>query len=286
MRTIPYKLSLIIVLVLFIITACQDACVDIDDYSSEIVVDGWIENGEAAKVLLTLSSPYFGKVDSASLRDYVLTRAKVTLTSSTEEEILTLGKNEDFFPPYYYRSVQIKGEVGEAYALKVEYGGRVVQAETSIPEPSILDSIYYCKLEGNDTLGYLKTIFTDGASTKDYYRTMTKIKGEDNNYIPTYLPDFSDTYFNGQTVEKSFYKGNKSTLDKEDELYFNVGDTISFKFCKVDKVSYDFWRTLHREFVNAGSPFATTHSLVESNVSNGLGIWCGYGVSKYRIIAQ
>ena len=56
----------------------------------KIVIDGWIDGGQYAKVLLTRNSPYFSSIDSASLRDLVLTAAKVTLTDGDKTEILIL----------------------------------------------------------------------------------------------------------------------------------------------------------------------------------------------------
>jgi hypothetical protein len=274
------------VLMVLILSACVKSGFEIDNYQSEIVVDGWIEQGQYCQVFLTLSVPYFSDVDSLSIRDYALTKARVTLSNGVQSEILTLKPNDSYFPPYYYTSTEIKGEAGKIYNLTVEYQGKTAFATTSIPEPVALDSTWFALAEGKDSLGFIWLKFTDNLLVNNYYRTLTQIQGVDVKYIANYLPNFNDTYFNGQKIEVSLYKGNKTTTDKSDEIYYTLGDTILLKFCTVDKASYDFWYSFQKEVINAGNPFASTNARVKSNVSNGLGVWCGYGASYYRIIAQ
>ncbi len=279
------RITIVISLLLFL-AACIEPDYNVENYVSEIVVDGWIEPGKYAQVLLTLSVPYFSDVDSISLRSYALTKAKVTLKSDSKTEVLTLKPNEDYFPPYYYISTEIKGEVGKTYELFVSYQGETAYASTTIPEPVQLDSTWFALDEDKDSLGYVWIKFVDNPEIKNYYRTLTQINGVDSKYIANYLPNFNDEYFNGQKIEVSLYKGNKTTTDKTDEIFYNLGDTILLKFCAIDKSAYDFWYSFQKESLNAGNPFASTNARVKSNVTNGLGIWCGYGSSYYQIIAQ
>lgn len=268
------------------ITACVESDFEFDNYQSEIVVDGWIEPNQYAQVFLTLSVPYFSEVDSVSLRNYALTKAKVTLISDTETEVLTLKPNQDYFPPYFYTSTAIKGEAGKSYQIKVEYLGKTATASTSIPEPVQLDSTWFALEPDKDSLGFIYLKFTDNPNSKDYYRTLTRIKTTDAKYIANYLPNFNDQFFNGQRVEVALYKGNKTTTDKTDEIYYTLGDTISLKFCTIDKAAYDFWYSFQKESMSAGNPFASTNARVASNITNGLGVWCGYGATYYQIIAR
>jgi hypothetical protein len=278
--------TILILIVMLPFAGCVETDFEFDNYQSEIVVDGWIEPAKYAQVFLTLSVPYFSEVDSVSLRNYALTKAKVTLISDTETEILTLKPNQNYFPPYYYTSTQIKGEVGKSYQLRVEYGGKTATATTSIPEPVQLDSTWFALEPGKDSLGFIYLKFTDNPTRNDYYRTLTQIKNTDAKYIANYLPNFNDQYFNGQLVEVALYKGNKTSTDKTDEIYYTLGDTIFLKFCTVDKQAYDFWYSFQKESLSAGNPFASTNARVASNITNGLGVWCGYGASYYQIIAR
>lgn len=268
-----------------LLSACVETNFEVEDYKSEIVIDGWIEQDRYCQVLLTLSAPYFSDIDSVSLREYGLTRAKVTLDNGTRSEILTLKPNSSYFPPYMYESTRIKGEVGKTYTLTVEYSGEVATAETTIPNPVNLDSTWFQLEPNKDSAGFLWVKFTDNPNTKDYYRTLTKIKNVNNKYIPNHLANFNDNYFNGSEIEFSLYKGN-STIDKMDDFYYHLDDTIYLKFTTVDRNSYNFWYTFQKESINTGNPFASSNARVSSNVNNGLGVWCGYGATYYRIICK
>ena len=280
-----YKtIYLLIIIYLSVLPGCSEPNFEVD-YESEIVIDGWIEQGKACQVLLTLSAPYFSDIDSISLLDYALTTAKVTLSDGVNSEILTLKPNSDYFPPYMYISAKMKGEVGQTYTLTVESGGVTAYASTTIPTPVQLDSTWFELDEGQDSLGFVWIKFTDDVNTKNYYRTLTQIKGVNSKYVPNHFPNFNDNYFNGQEIVFSLFKGNE-TITKEDDFYYKTGDTIMLKFTAIDKASYDFWYGYQREIVNAGNPFASTNARVNTNVTNGLGVWCGYGSTYYRIEAK
>ncbi len=266
--------------------SCVEPDLELENYESKIVIDGWIEQGKFAQVLLTLSAPYFSEIDSISLRDYALTRAKVSLSDGERSEVLTLKPNNAYFPPYIYFGTSIKGEIGKTYTLTVEYEGVAAMATTTIPEPVQLDSVWFALEPGKDSLGLVWLHFTDAADEKNYYRTLTQIKNVDSKYIPTYFPNFNDEYFNGQEINISLYKGNKTSTNKEDELFFRLGDTIMLKATAIDKASYDFWFTFQKEIINTGNPFASTYARVKTNVTNGLGVWCGYGSTYYQVIAR
>ncbi|MBI9067229.1 MAG: DUF4249 domain-containing protein [Salinivirgaceae bacterium] len=275
---------------IFLSTCLLYSCIkpdyEFENYESKIVIDGWIENGKFPKVLLTRSAAYFSEIDSASIRDYVLTTARVEVSDGENTEVLTLRPNNAYFPPYVYVATKLKGEAGKTYQLKVNYYDLEATATTTIPEPVTLDSSWFELKENSDSFGFIWLKFTDDIATKNYYRTLTKVQSKDDKYIANFFPNFNDKFFNGQDIEIALYKGNKSSTDKQDELNYMLGDTISLMFTVIDEQSYEFWNTFHKEITNAGNPFAATNARVKSNVKNGLGIWCGYGSNYYRIIAN
>jgi hypothetical protein len=148
--------------VLLTLSYCGDSIdFEVQDPDDMIVIDGWIENDQFAKVLLTRNTPYFSTLDSASLRELVLTRAKVTLTDGVNNEILTLRKNEDYFPPFIYEGNVIRGETGKEYTITVEYGGKTAFGTTSIPTPVNPDTIFFISNQTSDSLGVIHLEFTD-----------------------------------------------------------------------------------------------------------------------------
>jgi hypothetical protein len=57
------------------------------------------------------------------------------------------------------------------------------------------------------------------------------------------------------------------------------------KWCTIDKAHFQFWQTMERSNNSNGNPFAAPVS-IKSNISNGLGVWGGYGASYDTIIAK
>jgi len=257
---------------------------DVPYSKAKIVVDGWIENGDYPYVILTLSSQYYSVVDSLTLRSLVLTRAKVTVSNGSESEVLTLTVNPDYFPPYIYQGSTIIGEAGKTYFLTVEYAGMMATAQTTIPKPANLDSLWFDLKPGSDSLGFIKGILSDNPQEKNYYRTFCEVKGKNNRFIPTLVPDYDDKLFNGQAYMLVLNKGQDTYLSTSSDIYFKLKDTVFVKLSTLDKESHQFWTSYMDELVNAPNPFASSHKQVLSNVNGGLGIWCGYGSTYYGLV--
>ncbi len=273
-----------ILLLIFSITAvysCNDDLeIDIREPDALIVVDGWIETGDQAKVFLTTNSPYFTSIDSSSLRDLVLSRAKVSLSDGAYTEVLILRKDSRYFPPYYYAGNTIFGETGKTYTLTAEYGGRSISAQTTIPPMVKIDTTFFEFIEGEDSLGYLTLTFTDPPDEKNYYRVFTKQEGKDERFISSFIMAIDDQYFSGKEISFSIYRAPESFLSTDESSYFQLGDTIVVKLCTMDKPSYEFWSSYQDEVINATNPFASSMINVKSNISgDGLGIWGAYGIS-------
>ena len=275
-------------LLVFGVFSCnKDLSFDISDPDELIVIDGWIEKGQYAKVFLTRNSPYFSSIDSSSIRSLVLTRAKVTVSDGEKSEVLILRKNENYFPPYIYEGNEIEGDTGKIYTVTAEYGGKSAWAHTTIPSAVALDTVYFEPNPESDSLGSLFLIFKDPRETKNYYRIFTKRKTKDPRYYSTMIMALDDVFFNGETFGFSISRGSKSILSSYGNKYFQLGDTVSVKFCTIDKVQYDFWSSFQDEAFNSGSPFASSLSVIKSNIEgDGLGIWGGYGVSYYNLIIK
>ena len=252
-----------------------------------IVVDGWIEQGRQAKVFLTTNSPYFTSIDSTSIRELVLSRAKVTLSDGENSEVLILRRDMSYFPPFYYQGNEIVGEMGKSYTLTAEYGGKSAEAVTTIPGKVAIDTAYFELLEESDSLGVVKLLFTDPMEEKNYYRIFTQRKGVDDRFIPTVLMAINDQYFAGQQVNYTLSRPPVSFLSSEGIEYFETGDTILVKLCTMDEGSFGFWSSYQEEVMNAANPFASSMNNLETNVEgDGLGVWSGYGVTIDTVFAH
>lgn len=253
----------------------------------KVVVDGYIEQGEYPRVYLTYSSGYYQPVDSASLQQMVLTTARVEVSDGVNSEVLTLFRNSEIYPPYYYQATDLKGEAGKTYHLEVRSKQGVYTATTTIPHVVPLDTAWILPEANKKDLGKLWIRFTDDQSTNDYYRVFLKIKNKREKYFPAYQSTLSDRTFENGFAEYPILNLPSSFIELDDDIFFQKGDTITIKFCSIDKAQYDFWRSLENEIYLVGNPFGSTGNPINSNVSGNqpvLGVWGGYGVS-YRKVA-
>lgn len=252
-----------------------------------LVVDGWIENGRYAKVFLTKTAPYFSSIDSSDLQNLTVTKAKVTVSDGESEEVLILRRNDSFFPPFFYEGNELIGEIGKTYSLRINYASKTFTSTTTIPVPVPLDSISFGLLPEDDSLGKIYLEFRDPPEMKNYYRILTKRKGKDSIYSSTMLMCIDDFNFNGKVFGFYISNGPETFLASYTNDYFSRGDTVSIKFCTIDSLHFRFWNSLQDETFNAVNPFATSLLEVESNIDgDALGIWGGYGASRYTFIIR
>lgn len=277
----------ILFIIIIFFQACEkDLDLKLPSTPPKIVVEGWIENGQYAEILLSHSAPYFSRIDSTTIGDFGETHAKVTIYSDSENEILTLKPNENYFPPYIYKSLDLKGESGKSYFLEIVSEGDTVTASTVIPEPVQLDSVWFETDPGMNTRGRLWVRLSDDGTRDNYYRLLYKRKGRDTRYIATNISTFGDVMFNGKTVELGFLRGFSSLISLEEDNYFEKGDTISVKFCTIDEVQYNFWNVYQAKVLASANPLATSNNHLQSNVNGGIGIWSGYGATYYLVYAK
>lgn len=258
---------------------------DLPAGKQQIVVEGWIENDKNAEVILSLSAPYFSSIDSTNLFDYAVTHAKVTLTSGDRTEILTLKPNQAYFPPYVYRSVDIRGEAGGTYTLEIVLNRDTLTATTTIPAPVLLDSVWFAADPGSSG-GRIWARLSDRADQENFYRILYRRKGKDSRYLPGSLSTFSDVLFNGRAAEMGFTRGYTSLLSNSEDKYFYAGDTVSIRFCSIDRDQFEFWNGYQNEVISAANPLAAGNYILKSNVKGGLGVWTGYGATYYLVEGQ
>jgi hypothetical protein len=266
-------------------TTCkEDLKLNLPEPDDKIIIDGWIDDGQFARVLLTRNSAYFSTIDSAFIRELVLTRAKVTLSDGETSEILILRKNTKYFPPYIFEGNEIIGDTGKTYTLTAEYGGKTAWASTTIPGAVKLDTAYFKLDPESDSLGTIHVEFRDPPGVKNYYRILTMRIGKDLRYYSAMIMAMDDALFSGQKFGFSLSRGPDFFISSAGNKYFKLGDSVSIKFCTIDKLQYDFWKSFQNEVLNTSNPFASSLSTIKSPVQgDGLGIWGGYGVSYYTL---
>ena len=273
-----------LVTVMFFLSSCnnEDKIIGYVDYEPRIVVEGSIENGEPATVTLSWSAPFDQKMDTAFLLDHVIRSAKVSVGDGEKTEILTLGSNWDYMPPYIYYGTEIKGEIGKSYCLTVEYQNKILRSETYIPEPTLLQDYAFVKENPSNTTGYLRITFKNTSDL--YYQVATRIEGKENVYTPCLYGNFRAAQFGkDETVSLQISKALILYPEVKIATYFVEGDIIFMKFRTLPKHGYDFWCSWQNEVINGQNPIFPSTTRLVSNIQGGIGLWCGYGTCTYRI---
>ena len=156
---------------------------DSELFEPQIVVEGWIENGQFPLVCLTQTKSLNNSIGENDLNDLAIRWAKVSVSDGTKTEILTGRINKNYIPPFIYTGSEIRGEVGKTYTLTVEYSGRTVTAETYIPQPVNLDRIEVDKCEDSDTLFQIRGYFQDDKTAHNYYKVFTRTLPDDTRFF-------------------------------------------------------------------------------------------------------
>jgi hypothetical protein len=295
MNKLLYIITFFVIICGFI--ACEkNVTVEIPETEELLVVEGYIETGTQPIVLLTKSLPFFGHINSNDILVNSITGATVIIDNGTVSDTL------DQIPGYgIYTSTSMTGETGKTYRLTIITGDKTLTAETTIPNPVKLDSVWW-KPDGNrDSLGFAWAHLTDPDTLNNCYRWFARrinhyTTGSDSGdvkdsiFIAPLGSVFDDKYINNKSFDFNFPRGNANYSTKEDDnnderFYFKRGDTIVLKFTSIDRAHFKFWRSEETQVGNNGNPFGSP-APVYGNINGGLGIWGGYSPAFDTIIAQ
>lgn len=278
----------ILTLFLFIIGCTSEISLNQERYESKIVVDGWIEPNEPATVYLTLSSPFLTQYDSLSIVKTFLNHAKVTINSSDgEEEVLTLFRKKEKFPPYVYRSTELTGVANKSYRLKVEYKGIVITATTKIPEPPRIKQITFNQHSKCDGTLFVKYIPASDSAIYHYFQTGNK--KYNFKLIPSFYPIQRNSENHNNIIEYELFAGRRSNINYTDPdtivndsvgaRYFYIRDTVLVAVSSIDIQSFNVLNSITSTLSNYDNPFAVSSPAI-TNIDGGLGRWTGLGTTK------
>ncbi|MBE8725572.1 DUF4249 domain-containing protein [Flavobacterium hungaricum] len=277
------KKYLLFLFSLFLMSCSSDNLSEQKSLESKIVVEGWIEEGDYANVLLSSSIPVTDVIDSTNVLNHVIRSAKITISDGTNSEVLRVKNDKNRVPPFVYFGSTLMGEAGKEYSIKIEYLNRVVEAVTSIPKSVTLKSAEYIKKNPTDTTGYVFVKFDDPIAEKNYYQIATKIDGEEPIFVPSFYGNLDDKNFESASISVQINRGVILFPKTKFTPYFADGDLIHVKLRTQNKDALDFWNSWQNEIVNAKNPIYPSNTSLKSNIKGGIGIWAGYGQSTILI---
>ncbi|MFI3314652.1 MAG: DUF4249 domain-containing protein [Rikenellaceae bacterium] len=264
--------------------SCQPEITTLPEFEAMIVVDGSIEDGQVATVILTQVIPSESTLDSTLLSQIPIRWGKITLTCEDEEEIMVGGRDTSYLFQFYYRSLHLKGEAGKTYSIKVEYNEVVATATTTIPEPVDLIEIRAEKVTDSDSSYVIMAKLNEPSQEGNHYLVSTKIEGIDYIYKPTLMGVWSDTRINQMDNEIPIYRAlSISQTGKEFGVFYTSGDIVWVKISHIDEISYNYWLSQQELFINNSNPIYPVTENAQTNIEGGLGCWSGLGSVIYKI---
>ena len=289
--------KLICVLLTVLLFSCEkNIDFDLKESPNVLVVDAEIENGKAPTVVLTRSFSYYSQINAQLLSESFVRNADVYISNGT----LTHKLKEYAYPlvpgvlAYLYSidsaslSTAFVGELNTGYTLKIISDGKEYNSAARIPElAGVPDSIYFKQApfiaDTNKKAMFVKA--TEPAGLGNFYRYLTKV----NNglFLPGENSVFNDQVIDGSTYDVQFPQGiNRNDPPKADSNFYNRGDTVTFKYCNIDKSTYTFWNTWEFAYQSIGNPFSQPNKVLGNLTNGALGAFCGYAAWYGTVIVK
>jgi len=285
---------LVFVLSIIIIGCEKSVDFNLENSESRLVVEATIENGQPPLVILSQSLNYFSTIDPQLLASGFVHNADVYVSNGLQTHKLKEYSHAvtNDYKLYYYSidssnlSTAFVGETKKQYSLRIVNQLKEYTATTSIPGiTKRVDSLWWKQAPANNDTSKVVAVVrvTDPPGFGDYVRYFTKRNKEP--FYPPITSAFDDLVIDGTTYELQVDPGiNRNVERREEEHFFNKGDTVTFKLCNVDKATFDFWRTMEYSYASIGNPFATPVKVL-SNISNGaLGYFGGYASQYHTLV--
>ena len=284
---------------MFIFFSCEKTIqLEVVDQPPKLVVEASIENNTSPVVALSSTLNYFSEITTEELSNSFVHNATVTIndgsiTSLLKEYSITDTSGYTF---YYYGADTtnpqqvIIGQFNKQYQLNIKTAdGLEYAASTTIPNlTKKCDSIWWqpAPLADDTSLCTMYGKFTDPAGLGNYIRYFTKTNSE--RFLPGLNSVFDDQVVDGKTYSVQFDMGwDKNSTEKitgENYGFAHRGDTVTLKFCNIDKATYTFWNTWEFSYQSYGNPFSSPVKVI-GNISNGaLGAFSGYAALYKTII--
>jgi len=297
-----YYISILSFLLIFSCT--KEIEIIIPNNGKQFVVNGFIEEGSTAKVLLSRSLSYFEPLNIEDLPSSLINDATITVTGS--DGTVDLLKQEigltDTWSYNYIGTPPNFGVAGVTYRIDIMKDDTVLSAITTIPNlaPLEKDSFNFIYRPFDSTYCYLYAYYQDPDTIGNAARYFTKTNNE-SWFVPNLdqSGNYNDEYINGEGLGFPIYKGKSFEQDwdygeewEEDDVdgisgptigFWNIGDTVEVKTSSVDRASWDFWNSI--QYNNPAGPFGNPSDVI-SNINGGLGVWGGVSSEKTKLIAD
>lgn len=280
----------IAIISLLLVSCEKEVNIKLESSAPRVVVQGSIETNQPPVVVLTSTMGFFSRVDLSTLQNSFLHNAVIKVNDGSRSVTLkeyTIDSGSFKFSVYTVDTSSLSnimfGENGKIYTLTIDLDGKTYKSSTKIPNPQGFDTMWFAEplFAGDNTPDSALQLFVnykDPDTTGDYVRAFTSR----NNEPFYYSSNFSDEVVNGKTINNigmaAGYENTNGTRNRDSLIYFFPGETVTLKWCAVDRGVYNFWNTLDFAKGAVGNPFSSPINPTTNLTNGALGVWAGYGV--------
>ncbi len=274
--------------IFFLFGCTEDVNLTIAGGDKEIVIEGSIESGKPAKVIVTHNSPISQTINASAI---LVSNAKVYVSNGFITDTLTFGLDAESAIPLDYKGHSVIGVPLQTYYLTVIADGKTYTAITTIPKPIALDSVWWQVQPPKDSLGFAWAHLSDPPGLGNNYKWFARRPTKDFRWVAPYGSTFDDKFFDGKSFDFAYNRGTDPTTTASapplsDEGYFKKTDTVYIKFCTVDYNTCRFYETYEAALQANGNPFASPVSIISNIKGGGLGVWAGFGTTYDTIMPK
>jgi len=255
----------LLLILIFTIISCDDTQeLFFDDVNGGLTVEAYIKPNEHPRVYLTTGLSVNGFSDTEFL-SAIESTAKVEIFNDDEHEIAIFSKDNSRFPSRYYGFLDIEGETGKTYNLKITISNAVYTAKTTVPNlPNVIST----------------TVVKNSTFENGTYNLQINLENpSEDSYYKFYLKKTEDSYFN---KAEPFVASNEVINSPEisvfiDYLHYDEennkssllekGYSYDLKVVVIDRYEYLFWKralSTQAELIN----FPSLVQELPSNISN------------------
>ena len=259
------KISIIVLVILFFATSCQDVIdIELDSIDPKLVVEGTINDlDDNCTIKLSKTGDYFSPDGYPAVSDAII--------SITGNNIGTINFTEN--SDGIYTANYFQGNENSLYTLKINSENENYETNVTIPQKVNIDSVSFMPVPPSPHFdgGFLVIVhFVDPEEFVNFYRIKVYKIGDENKGNGSF-----------HLADDKLSNGNSTQMPYNAEV-FEPLDTVIIELQNLDKSTYDFYSTLSEIAGSSGGPpiATSTPANPENNIENALGNFCAYSVCK------
>ncbi len=246
------KVYLFIILLCLVSYGCEkNISLNIAKYDSQIVVYCIMSPFSYPQVYLSHSQSYYSYADTDStLSNTIIQNAQVIITDQAINKTDTLHY-DTFAQSYIMGPRAFNPTPGHHYALKINYQGKVLTSETTVPMQVKINHVDYVKLDTSQN-----------NPDYEFHVFFNSVTGGPNYYS-----------LNGESfISDNGVAGKQLEIITNERFRHPPPDTAYFALSNMNKVTADYFTNINIQNQSAGDPFSQP-AIVEGNINGGLGIF-------------